>query len=125
MAHSGDDRATMFASYTPGTSYKRILTADDVAGLCSIYLPDGDRVVDPSASFDGSNQVPEDTCDPTPRHGFSTQCASAPSKGCAVASAGPGDCRKPWGWLGLCAAGVVVFRRRHSKRRTPESIAVW
>src|SRR5262249_51371510 len=43
MAHSGDDRATMFAHYTPGSSTLRVLAADDVAGICSVYRPGGDR----------------------------------------------------------------------------------
>jgi hypothetical protein len=124
MAHSGDDRATMYASYTPGSTYKRILTADDVAGLCSIYLPDGERVVDPSATPDGSGQVPEDTCDPTPRHGFSTQCASPPSKSCAVSSAGAGDVAWPWAWAGLGAGATLTLGRRR-KRRAPDPIAMW
>jgi len=89
MAHTGDDRATMYASYTQGTTYKRVLTSDDVSGLCSIYLPGGERAVDPSATPDGSGQVPEDACDPTPRHGFSTQCASPAARSCSV-SAGVG-----------------------------------
>ena len=32
LAHSGDNRATMFANYTPGATAMRNLTADDVAG---------------------------------------------------------------------------------------------
>ena len=84
MAHSGDGYATMFAIYARGTTTMRTLHDDDRAGLCSIYPPSGARVVDPSVS---GGSVPEDACDPTPRHGFSTQCGQAPSKGCAVADA--------------------------------------
>jgi hypothetical protein len=111
MAHSGDVHATMYAIYTQGDTTMRDLTADDISGLCSIYLPDGDRVVDPSVSDGGL--VPEDPCDPTPRHGFSTQCGTPQSKGCAVSDTSP-----PGTTLALGAGGVVVafvavgYRRR-------------
>jgi hypothetical protein len=117
MAHSGDDRATMFASYTPGTTYKRILTEDDVAGLCSIYLPGGARSVDPSVTPDGSGQVPEDSCDPTPRHGFTTECASPPPKGCDVAAEATAGAERGSPWMLLGACGVfAAFRRRRARR---------
>jgi hypothetical protein len=114
MAHTGDDRATMYASYTQGSTYKRILTSDDVSGLCSIYLPGGTRAVDPSATPDGSGAVPEDACDPTPRHGFSTQCAPPATKSCSVstgvgAGAGP---TAPWTWLLLGPLLALPLRRR-------------
>jgi hypothetical protein len=101
MAHSGDGYATMYALYVHGTTTMRTLRDDDRAGLCSIYPPDGTRNVDPSVS---GGSVPEDACDPTPRHGFSTQCASAPSKGCAVA-----DTSDAGGGLGLAAAATAIF----------------
>jgi hypothetical protein len=121
MAHSGDDRATMYASYAPGTTFKRTLTADDVEGLCSIYLPGGLRAVDPSASPDGSGIVREDQCDPTPRHGFSPNCASAPSHGCAVAtgSSVTGAPQDATGVAAAVAATCLVLGRR-TRRRTIE-----
>jgi hypothetical protein len=75
MAHSGDMQATMFAHYTMGQTAMRLLTADDVAGICSIYSPDGTR----NASADAvppDGVVPEDACDATPRHGFTGQCCA-------------------------------------------------
>jgi hypothetical protein len=116
MAHSGDDRATMFAHYTQGSTYMRVLTDDDVSGICSIYLPDGDRAVDPSTTADGSGLVAEDSCDPTPRHGFSTQCATSASHPCSAAgSPGAGAGSSPTALL-LFAGGVVGTRRM---RRRP------
>ncbi len=116
MAHSGDLHATMFAIYTPGDTTMRALTADDISGLCSIYLPDGDRVVDPSVADGGL--VPEDPCDPTPRHGFSTQCAPPPSRGCAAS-----DGRAPGAGLALAFGGVGIglgaLRRRRRGRPSP------
>jgi hypothetical protein len=70
LAHSGDEHATMFASYRQGTTTKRTLTSDDTSGLCSIYEPGGLRTVAASVG----RPVQEDKCDPTPRHGFSTEC---------------------------------------------------
>ncbi len=114
MAHSGDDRATMFASYEPGTTFKRTLTDDDISGLCSIYLPGGVRAVDPSASADGSGTVPESACDPTPRHGFSTQCAGAPSHACSVAAAGAETSRA---FVVASAAMAVLSIAKRARRR--------
>lgn len=116
MAHSGDERATMFAHYALGTTTMRTLTADDLSGLCSIYLPDGDRVVDPSVTSDGSGKMPEGTCDPTPRHGFSTQCAQAPSKGCDVSGSGAsgGGGTLAGGAVLLLAFGSIIGKRRRA-----------
>jgi hypothetical protein len=118
MAHTGDDRATMYASYTQGSTYKRILTSDDVSGLCSIYLPGGERAVDPSATPDGSGEVPEDACDPTPRHGFSTQCAPPATKSCSAAAGvdAGAAAASPWTWLTLGPLLALPLRRR---RRAP------
>jgi hypothetical protein len=112
MAHSGDAHATMFAIYTPGDTTMRTLSADDLSGICSIYEPDGMRVVDDSVAASGT--VLESACDPTPRHGFSTQCASAASKGCTV-SGSP----RPVGRFaaGLGGAAIALAARLRRRRR--------
>ena len=69
MAHSPDSRATMFARYIQGSTSMRNLSEDDVSGICAAYPPDGTRTTSVGTP------VTEDVCDPTPRHGFSTQCA--------------------------------------------------
>ncbi len=61
LAHSPVKAATMYAQYTPGEVLKRSLSADDIAGICAIYPP-------------GQNRG---ACDPTPIHGFSTECQAA------------------------------------------------
>jgi len=128
MAHSGDTHATMFAHYTQGSTVMRSLTADDVAGICTIYPPDFTRTVDPSVATGGS--VMEDACDPTPRHGFSTSCASAgagSSKGCAVggdrapADAADGEASGGAAALGALAIAGVVAGRRRRPRGAPHS----
>jgi hypothetical protein len=116
MAHSGDARATMYAHYALGTTTMRELAADDVGGLCTIYLPDGDRVVDPGVASGG--KIAETTCDPTPRHGFSTQCAQAKSKGCDVSGGeapGRGGNWAVGAALALAAcAGIGIGKRRRA-----------
>jgi MYXO-CTERM domain-containing protein len=67
LAHSADLTAVMYAHYHAGAS---VPTADDIAGLCAIYPPDGTRAT--NGGF-----LPGCACDPTPRHGFSTQCGSS------------------------------------------------
>lgn len=78
MAHSSDPNATMYAFYA---ATMRTLHADDIDGICAIYPPGGIRNVDPSVSPTAT--IAEAACDPTPRHGFASQCSPT---GCAVAS---------------------------------------
>jgi hypothetical protein len=120
MAHSVDTLATMYATYTAGSTSKRSLTADDMGGLCSIYLPDGNRVVDPSVTPNGSGMIPEGTCDPTPRHGFSTQCAQPQSKGgCDVSGSGAAGaaCTLAAGAVLALAVGSVIGKRRRRRAK--------
>jgi hypothetical protein len=114
LAHSVEFTATMYAQYVPGSTSKRILTADDMAGICAIYLPGGTRAVDPSV--DASGQVAEDACNPTPRHGFQSQCAQPESASCSTS---PEDLSSPSVPLVLGAAatlGSVGAFRRTSRR---------
>jgi hypothetical protein len=78
----------MYAHYNQGSIAMRELTADDVTGICTIYAPDGSRMV--AQSVASTSKVAADSCDPTPRHGFGTQCASPPKKGaCSISAVGP------------------------------------
>lgn len=121
MAHSGDSHATMYASYAQGTSSLRVLTNDDVRGVCSIYAPDGTRGVDKSVSPSG--KIAEDACDPTPRHGFSTECATAPKKnGCAIADSG--DVRADATWAAGVVATIGAMLRRRARKRELRVIRV-
>jgi len=109
MAHSGDDLATMYAHYVPGTTTMRMLTADDSTGICSIYPPNGDREVAPSVASGGA--IAEDPCDPTPRHGFQSACSEPQGHSCS-ASAGKGATRPG----GLVAAAALLLGARRSRR---------
>ncbi len=115
MAHSGDPHATMYAHYNPGSVAMRNLTSDDVSGICSVYPPNGTRTTS------SGNAVPEGACDPTPRHGFSTQCGQPTKKAwCQSSSIGA---RQPDGGvavgvLGTLAALATWRRRDLSKSRS-------
>jgi hypothetical protein len=111
MAHSADDFATMYAFYATGDTVMRDLTEDDVTGICSIYSPDGLRHVATAASPTGT--LPEEACDPTPRHGFTTQCMSTPSS-CAVADVGTGDRGARRGLAAVLLGVVAAVRRRRA-----------
>ena len=114
LAHSGDSHATMFAHYQPGSTAMRNLTSDDVAGICSVYQPNGQR------TLTGGATVPEDACDPTPRHGFTTQCAPAVKKGCtgnAIAPAPRTDAETA-GAAAVMAGALLAWRRKRSARTT-------
>ncbi len=120
MAHSDSAQATMYAHYTPGSTYMRNLTSDDTAGICSIYLPGGKRSVDPGVEDGGI--VMEDPCDPTPRHGFQSACTQPPSTGgggCAVGAprgAAPAEFSRPW-LLGVAALAASAFARPRPRPR--------
>jgi len=126
LAHTLDGRATMFAQYKPGSTHMRDLTIDDVQGICSIYLPNGERAEsDPPATAAA--------CDPTPRGGYGLDCGSNSSKSCAVSplvAPGAGDSaseargpdakngneERSSGGLGIAASlaalGTVIARRK-------------
>jgi hypothetical protein len=62
--------------------------------------------------------VAEDACDPTPRHGFTTQCAAPEKKGCGSSSsiAGRRVMRDPntlvYGGAVLVGLALAALRRR-------------
>ncbi len=117
MAHSGDEAATMYAHYVPGTSSMRTLTLDDKSGICATYLPNGDRSVHPSVSADGV--LPATACDATPRHGFQSSCAQPQPSGCSASSPMPASTGFPGG-AAIAAAALVVAgaRRRRGATKT-------
>jgi hypothetical protein len=112
MAHSEDVNATMFAHYTQGSEAMRLLREDDINGICTLYPPDGTRAVATQASPTGS--LPETACDPTPRHGFTSQCIPT---GCAVAPPLRGDSRGRTAEAGVFLTLLALLTRR--KRNEP------
>jgi hypothetical protein len=129
LAHSTDATAVMYTFYRPGVAS---LASDDVAGICSIDVPDGTR-----STSNGPLQA--DTCDPTPRHGFSTECAGAnPEAGVENEAGGSQESQ---GGAGGCSVGVlggaespvlggvvvaaVAFARRRRRRSLRMVAALW
>ena len=116
MAHSNNPQATMAPQYTGGQYTLRTLTADDIAGICSVYPPNYTRNV----GDEGKDSIPEGPCDPTPLNGFSVDCAEKScfifccSTGAPLASPGRGS-------LGIFggALALAALRLRRSRRARP------
>jgi hypothetical protein len=66
LAHSDDTSAVMYAFYRPDTDQ---LTPDDLAGICSIYSPDGTRDTQ-------AGPLAATSCQPQPPLGFAEECSS-------------------------------------------------
>jgi hypothetical protein len=115
MAHSNNPQATMAPQYTNGRYTLRTLTADDIAGICSIYPPDGTRRV----GTDGADSLPQGPCDPTPLNGFSSECAEKKCFIFCCSSAGAIPPPRPSTGFGLAATGLALaaLGRRRSNRR--------
>ena len=107
LAHSNDHQATMYASYTPGTTTLRSLEPDDIAGICTIYPPT--RTAD---------------CERNPYKGLRRSCASSGSDsddgGCSIASLAtpraPGTSRTS-GVLVVLLVALAAFASRQLGRR--------
>ncbi len=113
LAHSTTLTATMFPDYKATETELRTLDPDDVLGICSIYPAGG--------------PIPA-TCDDTPRHGFSTLCASAqPATPTTTTSSGCGcrieEATLPSGAAGIAAAmaALGMIARRRSRRLRGDS----
>lgn len=116
MAHSNNPQATMAPQYTNGRYTLRTLTADDIAGLCTAYPPDGTRRV----GAEGAETIPQGPCDPTPLNGFSVECAEKKCFifCCSSAGAVAGPISNSSTAFGFAAAGIgaAIWRRRRSNR---------
>lgn len=98
LAHSGDEHATMFAQYQPGSTTKRELAPDDVLGICAAYKPNGMRAT-------AAGELAADPCDPTPRRGLKSECKL--NKGCNIGG------KPDIGWLAVLA---LLILQRGSRR---------
>lgn len=105
LGHSQDPKATMYAMYTPKDLNYRSLTADDEAGICTIYPP---------------NRDVSRCTSPNPAHGFSLYCGggeddhTASVSGCSL----PSQRTTPvaGGLIVVAALGSAALRRK--RRRT-------
>jgi hypothetical protein len=112
LAHSASADAAMSPTYMPGSTHHRQLAPDDVAAICSAYNPDGTRLT-------AAGPVPAMACDPTPRHGFASECTpptppTPSTKNGWTCTAAPGDADPPLLATVLAAmlACAAVARRK-------------
>ncbi|MFO0658653.1 MAG: matrixin family metalloprotease [Polyangiaceae bacterium] len=108
LAHSPDETATMFAKYEGKSTSMRDLAPDDIAAVCAVYPTD--------------REVP--ACNPEPRHGFESACASPAEdpKGCCTTA--PGRAGREGASASLAMlAGLSIFVSRRARRssRAPRS----
>lgn len=113
LAHATDARATMFASYKPGTTALRTLSPDDIAGICAIYPTSSLRVV--SAEVSANQTIVADACDPSPRRGFISECAAPKTEEKCAATPRPTASWAASGSVALAIAGILVARRRRTR----------
>jgi hypothetical protein len=116
MAHSAARDSVMYFADREGTGSHRTLSSDDVAGVCAAYPPGGARIVD--TTVDPSGKLAATACDATPRHGFSTNCATDTKSGCACSSA-PADAESGVLAFGIGAA-ICAFARRRARSQAGE-----
>jgi hypothetical protein len=121
LAHTPITTAVMYAKYQPGSTS---LEPDDISGICSAYLPNGNRTTNQlqqSGSFVASN-VQADSCNATPVAGFGSACgpigpAQQSGGGCTIAvgaggtGAGGHDAGR-WALVVLGLALMLAIRRR-------------
>lgn len=86
LAHTPTATATMFARYSPGQTSIRALAPDDVAGVCEVYRPNGDRAV--SATAAASGFLASKACDAAPFGGFASTCDAASTDDATSATTG-------------------------------------
>jgi hypothetical protein len=79
-----------------------------MSAICSMYPPNGERAVD--ANVSASGLVAGGSCDPTPRHGFTSDCSDPKARGCAIGKrfSGAGD--------GVIAIAVLAFFSARARR---------
>jgi hypothetical protein len=103
LAHTQDPTATMFASYTMGTTTIRDLQPDDQAAICAAYPLD---------------RTPTGACTGLPRHGWASECFGEQTDlSCAAAEVGGtrrGD-SVMGGALALVALALGIRARRGSR----------
>jgi hypothetical protein len=137
LAHAADSNAVMYANYHAGST---VLAADDVAGICAIYHPDGTRET-------GSGPVAAARCNAAPPLSFSTTCGSLDSGIVGVVGSGGVDpnqvdsdagvpCPDPPGCsvarasgarnagLGACAFVALAALARRARRASRQARAI-
>jgi hypothetical protein len=82
LAHSGHAEATMYSMYKPASVSMRVLAADDIAGICSVY----ETTSRPTAT----GPVPSECLSPA-RGAYDGKCPAPSSNGCNVPGSSGGE----------------------------------
>jgi hypothetical protein len=107
LSHSQMSGSTMTPQYMEGSTNLQTLEDDDRAAICAAYPP-GDPI--------------PDSCDSTPRHGFSPLCSDDPREVdggcCSVTPGAPSSSRVAYGSAAaaLAAMALLATRRRRAAR---------
>lgn len=102
LAHSNQPDATMYDKYQAGSTELRTLKADDIEGICKIYPP--------------NRQTP--ACDPTPRHGFASECAMETANVTGCCTTAPGHAKTGGLAATVLGAGLSIFFARRRRVRS-------
>lgn len=104
LGHSADPDAIMFAEIESTQRPQRVVTTDDVAGVCALYPPDG-----PLEALE---------CNTTPRGGFAGEGPSltGPTCACRALPAPPASRSAPLALVGAALLARFVRARRRSPR---------
>jgi len=107
LSHSTTMSATMFPDYLQGDTSLRTLDPDDITAICTVYPP--------------GDPIPA-TCDPTPRNGFSSQCAAdqgeAEQGGCCTVAPGAESESAPFAVAAALGMMLLAARRRREETRS-------
>ena len=123
IAHSPDSQAVMYPKDEGGSVRHRDLTTDDIDAICTLYPSSGLRPVDPQLNPSGT--MAPGVCDPTPRHGFSSVCATAPAPtsqaGCSIRQSPRTAAQDGWAIAlsALALAALPFARRSRGRRQSP------
>ncbi len=120
LAHAIEANATMFARYSAGQTSIRALSPDDVAAVCEVYRPSGERSVSPSASASGL--LGAAACNPAPYGGFSTTCDGTSTDGGGGGGGGAAGTRRcafgpPASSPGAASAAAIALLTVVARRR--------
>jgi MYXO-CTERM domain-containing protein len=101
LAHSNDQMATMWEKYLGADM--RTLEADDAEGICAVFPP---------------TNSPDEGCDPTPNHGFSTLCDEPiGDDGCSLNSPASRSAKRRDTWVLVAIGFLAAGLRRKRKAR--------
>ncbi|APS00325.1 matrixin family metalloprotease [Pajaroellobacter abortibovis] len=115
LSHANTQGTVMSEEAKTGSITLRTIKQDEMNGICALYPPSGLRFVPMSVADKGVLKA--ETCDPTPRHGFSTTCdkGDPPVRGCSCQHSSSSHSSEKLSLLLECT--LIVLYRFHPKRK--------